>query len=624
MEQGLRAVVLGWQKSDKASVINRLLGDEVESDKHFVKSVRRDGDVNGRKITLINTPCWWQIFGLQDSPEVVKQELVCSVFKCPPGPHVFLLVINLSLPFTEENRLSIEKHFSLFGERIWRHTIVTRADSLKDKNIEQHIKNQDLQQIIQRCGQRYHIFENENKSAAVQELLDKIDNVVAANNGKHFETHDDMLLEIKRKRDENEDKAKARQKMLQDKRKLLKELTGALFSETRIVLLGWILSGKSSTIHTIFNNEKVKTEGTEKCPKYSSKVNDRKITVLDTPGWWKYFSCKFNPKFAQAAILESISQSQHMQFPHAMILVIPIDTAFNIEQKKIIEEYMAILGEEVWRHTIVLFTWGDRFTDISIEQHIESEGDALQWLIEKCRNRYHIFDNTDKKNRDQVTELLQKIDEMAAENSLFRFNIPKYSDPEKSLQRAEHTRKHKRKKKDKQGTIKNPDNVQAQITELLQKIDEMAAQISLFSLHTQCAAEVPVPDKEIILNADHVEKLINQELNNRCNAIKKKLKLELLGMNFPGCRDEESDAGIEVESDSSMLDTPDLSADEKLKELIRREGSRWETIIMDGLSNILQNPDGNTRQSSNEMVKMWLQKSEEHSASKTSNMKLAQ
>ncbi|XP_051768168.1 GTPase IMAP family member 8-like [Ctenopharyngodon idella] len=556
MEQGLRAVVLGWQKSDKASVINRLLGDEVESDKHFVTSVRKDGEANGRKITLINTPCWWQIFSLKDSPEVVKQELVCSVFLCPPGPHVFLLVINLSLPFTEENRFSIEKHLSLFGERIWRHTIVlfTRADSLKDRNIEQHIKNQDLQQIIQRCGERYHIFDFKNKSAGVQELLDKIDDVVAANRGKHFETHDNELLEIKRKRDENKERAEARQKMLQDKRDLLKESkAGALFSETRIVLLGWTLSGKSSTIHTIFNNEKVKTEDTEKCPKYSSDVNGRKITVLDTPSWWKYFSSKFNPKFAQAAILESISQSQHMQFPHAMILVIPVDTSFKNEQKRIIEEYMAILGEDVWRHTIVLFTWGNRFPDISIEHHIESEGDALQWLIEKCRNRYHVFDNSDKKNRAQVTELLQKIDEMVAENSLF-------------------------------------------------------------CLKTQCASEVNVhethtkQDEEIILNAD-VEKLINEELDKRRNAIKRKIKE--LGMDLPGCRDEESDAGIDIESNNSKHKTPDFSGDDELMELLKREGSRFEAIIMDGLFNILQNHDENVRQSSNEKVMMWLQQSEE-------------
>uniref|UniRef100_A0A672LHE5 AIG1-type G domain-containing protein n=1 Tax=Sinocyclocheilus grahami TaxID=75366 RepID=A0A672LHE5_SINGR len=196
----IRAVVLGWEKSDKASVINSILGDKVVTDKYFVKSVRKDGEVNGRKISLINTPCWWENYDLQDSPEVVKQELVCSVFLCPPGPHVFLL------------------HLSLFGEKIWRHTIVllTQTDS---------VKSADLQLIIQRCGERYHAFDFENKSVGVRDLLDKIDDVVAANNGKHFETHDDVLLHIQRMRDENERRAKARQETVRDKRDLLKEIS---------------------------------------------------------------------------------------------------------------------------------------------------------------------------------------------------------------------------------------------------------------------------------------------------------------------------------------------------------------------------------------------------------------
>ncbi|KAK7127374.1 hypothetical protein R3I93_020075 [Phoxinus phoxinus] len=587
-EVGLRAVVLGWQKSDKASVINSILGGEVASDKHSVKSVRNDGEANGRKITVINTPCWWENFGLQDSPDVVKQELVCSVFLCPPGPHVFLLVINLSLPFTEENRLSIEKHFSLFGESIWRHTIVlfTRADSLKDKYSDQRMKNQDLQQIIQRCGHKYHIFDFKSKSDGVKELLIKINDVVAANDGEHFETHDDMLLEMKRKRNENKERAEARQKMLQDKRVLLKEIDAvAPLSKLRIVLLGWILSGKSATANTIFRNERCQIEKAQTGTNYTGDVNGRKITVLDTPSWWKYFSSKLNPKFAQASILESIGQSRHMQFPHAMILAIPIDTSFKNEQKRIIAEQMAILGEDVWRHTIVLFTWGDRFPDISIEQHIESEGEALQWLIKKCRNRYHVFDNKDE-NRAQVTELLQKIDEMVAENSLF-------------------------------------------------------------SLRTQCAADESVHesdtqhDEEISLNPDRLLQLIYQEMKNRRKEIK--MKQEELGVNFSEAKKKRSkgeppemadddkpeekrrrEIKVEEGMDSSgckagdsIGQPPDLS--DKLKEKIRREITRWDAIILDGMLNIL-NPEasyGEMIQSTDAMVMSWLQKCEEYSTSKT-------
>ncbi len=250
-------------------------------------------------------------------------------------------------------------------------------------------------------------------------------------------------------------------------------------SELRIVLLGWIVSGKSSTANTIFNHDIFPIGRTQKCTSHTGVVNGRSIILLDTPGWLKYFSSKVNPEYAQAAI----GQSRHMQFPHAMILVIPIDTSFKTELKRIITEYMVTLGEDVWKHTIVLFTWGDRFPDVSIEQHIESEGEALQWLIQKCRNRYHVFDNSNKKNRDQVTELFQKIDEMVAENSLFCLN------------------------------------------------PQCAAEENIHDTDTQ-------QDEEISLDVDCVLKLLQQEFNNRFNGIKNKLKH--LGLDFTGCTETRS------------------------------------------------------------------------------------
>ncbi|KAL0180569.1 hypothetical protein M9458_022975, partial [Cirrhinus mrigala] len=198
-----------------------------------------------------------------------------------------------------------------------------------------------------------------------------------------------------------------------------------------VVLLGWVLCGKSSAGNIILNREEFDTGGRTGVGLWGfGDVDGRKMNVLDTPGWWKYIASEFNPNFITSAILGSVSECK--KFPHAMLLVIPADVSFQEEQRRITEQNMSILGDDVWKHTIVLFTWGDRFKDISIEQHIEAEGEALQWLIEKCRNRYHVFDNTDKKNRDQVSELLQKIDEMEAENISFRLNTQKTCDEKRS------------------------------------------------------------------------------------------------------------------------------------------------------------------------------------------------
>ncbi|XP_041959280.1 GTPase IMAP family member 4-like [Alosa sapidissima] len=80
---------------------------------------------------------------------------------------------------------------------------------------------------------------------------------------------------------------------------------------------------------------------------------------------------------------------------------------------------MRMFGEQVWRHTIVLFTSGDLLGDTSIEEHIESEGEPLRWVIEKCGNRYHVLGKDQSRESLQVAELLEKIEEMVAGNSLF-------------------------------------------------------------------------------------------------------------------------------------------------------------------------------------------------------------
>nr|XP_015204819.1 PREDICTED: GTPase IMAP family member 4-like [Lepisosteus oculatus]XP_015204821.1 PREDICTED: GTPase IMAP family member 4-like [Lepisosteus oculatus] len=100
--------------------------------------------------------------------------------------------------------------------------------------------------------------------------------------------------------------------------------------------------------------------------------------------------------------------------PHAFLIVIPV-VPFPESFRQAVEEHLQLLGERVWRHTIVLFTWGDKLKGKTIEEHIRDTGETLQWLVEKCGERYHVL-NKNLEQQTQVIMLLDKIDEMVAEN----------------------------------------------------------------------------------------------------------------------------------------------------------------------------------------------------------------
>ncbi|MEQ2190228.1 hypothetical protein GOODEAATRI_033629, partial [Goodea atripinnis] len=78
-------------------------------------------------------------------------------------------------------------------------------------------------------------------------------------------------------------------------------------------------------------------------------------------------------------------------------------------------QHMSLFREDVWKHTLVLFTRGDWLGVKTVEEHIESE-EGLQWIVNKCGNRYHVLNNMDQSDKTQVKELLEKIEEMWAGN----------------------------------------------------------------------------------------------------------------------------------------------------------------------------------------------------------------
>ncbi|XP_022607124.1 GTPase IMAP family member 8-like [Seriola dumerili] len=415
----LKMILLGSRNVGKTSVVNTILGiKEQEDGKRTARSVIRQGSVGKTEITLVDTPGWWKGFPAFDTPEAIKEELVRSMFLCPPGPHVFLVVIDADASFNAKHLDALTTHVELLGEGVWRHSIVvfTRGDWLGSRSIEEYIEGEGeaLQSLVEQCGNRYHVIDNKNTDSGTQitELLEKITATVVGNSWGHFVPDEQKFKTIEDRRRRVEERARLRESQVMAKRKTFRGPRHQL-QELRIVMIGQKTSGKTATGNTLLHKEVFPTCQTENCQVDQGEVAGRRITVIDTPGWWGESSrCTedTDKEIARGLSLSPLGV-------HAVLLVIPLDLAFSKVQKIALEEHMNLFDASVWKHTMVLFTYGDKLADKSVEEHIEREPGALYWLVDKCENKYHVMNNMKKANMSQVTELFEKIEEMVAGNN---------------------------------------------------------------------------------------------------------------------------------------------------------------------------------------------------------------
>src|SRR4029434_6314917 len=96
---------------------------------------------------------------------------------------------------------------------------------------------------------------------------------------------------------------------------------------------------------------------------------------------------------------------------------------FTEAHRAALQDHVEFLGENVWNHTMVLFTCGDWLGETPIEQFIHREGAPLQWVVDKCSYRYYRIDNTDRADVTQVSQLLQCIECVVAMNKGRCFEI---------------------------------------------------------------------------------------------------------------------------------------------------------------------------------------------------------